>query len=226
VLPTPQLIQLKTIAAAGAGTMVLLAGPSGTGKTLAAQVLATDLNLPLVTIDLSTIAPDAENNLPPLDGLAHLAPCVLLLKQASYWFGRNPTVDITRVQSWVVQRRQQPGLTLLSSAYLQSVRPSWRQTMTGSIEFPRPDAAARTVLWQRAIPTGIKKERSLRWPAIAQQLALTGGDIEALAKTTVVLARQADPPLLTLDCLQQALALHHPSLKLRRPKSSRRRPKD
>jgi hypothetical protein len=226
VLPTPQLTQLKTVAAAGAGTMVLLAGPSGTGKTLAAQVLATDLNLPLVTVDLSTIAPDAEDNLPTLDDLAQMSPCVLLLKQASYWFGRNPTVDITRVQSWVVQRRQQPGLTLLSSAHLQSVRPSWRQAMTGSIEFPRPDAAARTVLWQRAIPTGIKKERSLRWPAIAQQLALTGGEIEALAKTAVALAQQADPPLLTLDCLQQALALHHPSLKLKRPKPSRRRPKD
>ncbi|MBE9135907.1 ATP-binding protein [Nodosilinea sp. LEGE 07088] len=225
VLPTPQLTQLQTIAAAGPGTMVLLTGPSGTGKTLAAQVLATDLNLPLVTVDLSTLTPDAEGNLPALDDLTQLPPCVLLLKQSPHWFGRNPTVDAVLVQAWVVQRRQQPGLTLLSSTYLQSVKPSWRQAMTGIVEFPRPDVAARTVLWQRAIPPGIKKERTLRWPTIAQQLALTGGEIEALAQTAVALARQAEPPLLTLDCLQQALALHHPSLKLARPKPSRRRPK-
>ena len=102
VLPDPQLTQLKTAAAAARvtnGSMVLLAGPNGTGKPPAAQVLAADLELLLVMVDLATIAPDPEGNIPELEDLANLPPCVLLLKNAHHWFGRTPTADSALVQS-------------------------------------------------------------------------------------------------------------------------------
>ncbi|PSR16443.1 hypothetical protein C8255_17750 [filamentous cyanobacterium CCP3] len=126
------------------------------------------------------------------------------------------------MQSWTIQRRRQPGLTLLASPYLQSIKPSWRQAMTGVVEFPLPDAAAREVLWKRAIPQGTKKDRNLRWSHVAEHLALSGGDIATLAQTAVALAQQNDPPTLTLDGLHQALALHHPAMKLPKPSRGRR----
>ncbi|NJL45568.1 MAG: hypothetical protein HC922_07200 [Leptolyngbyaceae cyanobacterium SM2_3_12] len=92
--------------------------------------------------------------------------------------------------------------------------------MTGIIEFSMPGPNARKTLWQQAIPDDIKVDRRVRWPQVAQQLPLTGGEIAALADTAIALAHQKTPSTLTLACLQQALALHHPRMTLSLPKTS------
>lgn len=221
VLPTPLLGQLKTVAAAtqsglSPSPMVLLAGVRGTGKTLAAQALATDLGWPLVTVDLATLTADEDSPM-GLEALTNLPPCVLLLTSAPSWFGRNPSLDAAQVQSWVIQRRHQPGLTLLSSHYLQAIRPAWRQTLAGTLDFPMPNTAARQALWQRAIPPGIDLGDDLDWGHLAKHLPLSGGDITALAHTALALSNSEPPAVLTLGVLRQALALYHPHLKVPKP---------
>lgn len=226
VLPTSLFNQLKTVLAATKfqstpSPMVLLTGAEGTGKTLAARVLAADLGWSLITINLSTLCPNDDSDLPDPTDWVTLPPCVLHLTSAPSWFGRCPSLDPALVQSWVIQRRRQPGLTLLSSPYLQSVKLSWRQAMTGVLEFPRPDRATREVLWQRAIPAAIALEPALSWAYLAQHLALTGGEINTLAQTARALLQPTDSPVLTLGVLRQALALHRPDLKLPNPKGDR-----
>ncbi|MGF1570850.1 MAG: hypothetical protein ACFCVD_22705 [Nodosilinea sp.] len=226
VLPEPTLTQLKTltqgtVADPDCSPLVLFAGAAGTGKTLAAQVLGAALALPVVRLDLAAIQPDQLDSLG--DDLAMLPPGLLLVKSAPSWFGRSPLVELALVQQWVNQRRNQPGLTILTTHYLQAVKPSWRRAMDGVIEFPYPTETARQDLWRQAIPNDLKVDRRVRWPQVAQQLTLTGGGIATLAKTAVALAQQTTPATLTPDCLHQALALHQPGMTLQLPQRKSRK---
>jgi hypothetical protein len=231
ILPELQLTQLATIATAAATAhpahpLVLFHGASGTGKTKAARVIAAQLNLPLITLSLSQLS--ASSVEPVLDEVAALPPCVLVLESAHHWLGRNPTLDATLVHQLVSQlcshhnqaaEDAQPGLVILTTHYLQAIRPSWRQQLDGIIEFPQPDEVARKALWHQTIPPELSKDRHLSWTQLARQLPLTGGEIITLAQTAVGLARQSDPPTLTAGCIQQALALHHPSQTFKMSKS-------
>ena len=223
ILPSSQLTQLFTIAGAvaishGGHPLVLFHGEAGTGKTKAAKVLAAKLNLPLVTLDLGQLTLSHGDTL--LDELDALPPCVLVLEAAHHGLGRNPVIDQTFIRQLIAQLRSSPanaeedappGLVILTSHYLQTIRPSWRQQLDATIEFPHPDEAARKALWQQAIPKDLTKDRHLSWTQLARQLPLTGGEIVTLAQTAIGLARQDDSGTLTAGCIQQALALHHPT---------------
>ena len=235
VLPNPIKTQLGTIATAAAVSsahpLVLFHGEKGTGKTKAAHVLAARLGLPLHPLNLGTVSPSQRETL--LENLAELPPCVLLLESAHHWLGRSPDLDPTLVRQFLAQARTlhseaegqpQPGLVILTTQHLQSIRPSWRMHIDSQIEFPYPDEAARKALWHQAIPKDLSKDRHISWTQLAAQLPLTGGEIFTLAQTIVALAQKAESPTLTVPILNQALALHHPtkSFKASKTKSPKR----
>jgi hypothetical protein len=241
VLPASTLSQLAVVKAAlqgsqATGSVVVFAGQAGTGKTKAAQVLAAEAQLPLVVLDLSAIA--ATDTEDVLDSITELPACVLLLKSAHLWFGRNPTIETTLIHQLVQDWRRagsttddtstddpsQPRLMVLSTHYSHTIKPSWRQQCNGIIEFPFPDEAARKQLWRQAIPKEIILDHSLRWIQLARKLPLTGGEISAVTATALSLVQQSGKNTLTLDGLEQALALSHPRLQGRLRKSNRRKP--
>jgi hypothetical protein len=231
ILPTPQLTQMATIAsiAAVAGQahpLVLFHGEAGTGKTKATKVLAAKLNLPLITLDAGHLSAAGVESL--FEALDTIPPCVFVLEAAQHWLGRKSVFDPPMVRQLISHIREthgdlpenpQPGLVILTSHYLQAIRPSWRQQLDAIVEFPHPDESARKALWQQAIPHDLSKDRHLSWTQLARQLPLTGGDIMTLAQTAVGLALQSDPPTLTAGNIQQALALHHPSQTFKMSKS-------
>ena len=236
VLPTSQLTQLLTLVSTAATPypahpLVLFHGAAGTGKTKAARVIAAKLNLPLIRLDLNQFTASRTDTL--LDELDSLPPCVLGVEAAHHWLGRNPALEESLIHQLVAQIRNsrtdstadtQPGLVILMTHYLQAIRPSWRQAVAATIEFPHPDEAARKTLWQQAMPQDLPKARHLSWTQLARQLPLTGGEIYTLAQTAKGLASQSDSPTLTDKCIQQALALHHPTKTFKRskPKASKR----
>ncbi|MFE4108032.1 AAA family ATPase [Almyronema epifaneia] len=224
VLPRPLLQSLQglvqqmqfnlSLSATGAetalGQVVLFAGAAGTGKTYAAKAIAQALQQPLTLVDLthrSATECQALLSHPALQ----TAPLVLI-RAAQQWLGRQETND-NLISRWLSQRRQVPSLTLLTTHFMQSIRPRWRYQLEGVLEFPLPNQLQRRQLWQQMLPDDIEVADEVDWAKVAR-LALTGGEIQAIAQAALAYARLAEPSRLQAKHLRQAAALRGKTLRL------------
>jgi hypothetical protein len=192
------------------GFMVLLVGAPGTGNTTAAQASASDMQVPLSSIELETLTP--EDYPDSLTASPSETSNLLLLKQGELWFGRQSQVETPWLHQWW-QWRQQFGLTLVVTTAAHKILPHWRQKFDAVLTLPRPNAKARQQLWERAFSPKIKTHQ-LDWQAISQQLPLTGGEISTLAQTIELDLQTRQRATVTLSALRAALALHHPHLEV------------
>ncbi|NER79036.1 MAG: hypothetical protein F6K42_05540 [Leptolyngbya sp. SIO1D8] len=221
VLPQTLIRQLQHLSRQGrqrqqhqeaSGLIVLLVGVSGTGKTISAATVATDLGLPLTCVDLEVLSLDSYPTI--LTDAPTEDPSLLLLKQGEHWFGRNPQVEQTWLHQWWQWRQQLHGLTLVSVHELPVVRPRWRQKFDGILTFSRPDTKARRRLWEQAFSPDIKTQ-SLDWAEMAKQLPLTGGEIGAIAQTIQLDLQARNQSTVTLRALRDAMKLHYPHIDIR-----------
>ncbi|MEL6382407.1 MAG: hypothetical protein AAFQ89_08035 [Cyanobacteria bacterium J06626_18] len=194
------------------GLVVLLIGASGTGKTTAAGAIAADLELPLTCVDLESLS--LENYPSVLTDTPTDDPSLLLVKQGQQWFGRTPQVEKSWLHQWWQWRQRHYGLTLVAAHTLTAVRASWRQRFDGILTLPRPDEKARRRLWAQSFPPD-RKTRSVDWDALAQQVSLTGGEIQVIAQTASMDLQARNQSTLTLRALRDAIQLHHPQIDVR-----------
>ncbi|WP_008311428.1 AAA family ATPase [Leptolyngbya sp. PCC 6406] len=197
-------------AAAVPGLMVLLVGPAGTGKTTAATAIATDMDQALAILDLATVAAQDDETLLE-SALVDGRP--LLVQGGDRWLGRLATADPAQLYLWWQQRQRASGLTLVAVTHLQSVRPQWRQRFDSILTFPRPDKRARQQIWSQVWSPDLNTS-GIDWSWVAQELPLTGGEIQAIACTVGLELQARDRTTLTLKVLREAVALHHPALTL------------
>jgi ATPase family associated with various cellular activities (AAA) len=182
------------------GQIALLVGASGTGKTMAAQAIATDLDTPLAVLDLALI--HASHYAQALQEIVTQAPSVLLVKSAHHWLRRSSQLADAAVSQFLAQRRI-AGITLLSVSHQAAVQLRWQRQMS-CITVPHPDRTARLVLWKQAFPPQLPLDSALDWSLLAAQPRLTGGDIAAIAHTAAIYLATSGDVALGLRHITQA----------------------
>ncbi|WOB44091.1 AAA family ATPase [Thermoleptolyngbya oregonensis NK1-22] len=202
------LASAAAVSPTASGPVAVLAGPSGVGKTLAAEAIAHTLGQPLATVDLSQVSPadfplllqDIESTRPPL----------LLVKSAQLWLRRSAAIAPSEISRLLSLRQEDGTLTLFSLPHAEAIALPWQRQLRPVLSFAMPDAAQRLQIWQQ---TELFPQSSpIDWEALAKQLAVSGGEIRAIAQTARQLQLAKDAPL--AEHLQRAIALRGHSLSL------------
>lgn len=190
--------------ARGEGLAVLLAGPSGTGKTLAAEVLAGTLALDLWRIDLSGVVSkwigETEKNLRRVFDAAEAGGAVLFFDEADALFGKRTEVKDAHDRyanveiAYLLQRMEAyRGLSILATNLRANVDQAFLRRLRYVIDLPFPDEAARRAIWQRHIPPRAPTE-GIDLDALAR-LDLPGGAIRNVALNAAAAAAASGEPI-------------------------------
>jgi SpoVK/Ycf46/Vps4 family AAA+-type ATPase len=183
----------------GKGLNVLFAGPSGTGKTMAAEVIAGALGLDLYKIDLSTVVSkyigETEKNLERIFGAARNSNAILFFDEADALFGKRSEVRDAHDRyanveiSYLLQKMEEyDGLVVLTSNLNKNMDEAFVRRMHFTIEFPYPDEEARRHIWQIAFPAEAPLLPDINFGLLAERYRLTGGNIRNIALTAAFLA--------------------------------------
>jgi SpoVK/Ycf46/Vps4 family AAA+-type ATPase len=209
----------------GLGLSALFSGPSGTGKTLAAEVVAGELNLDLYRIDLSSVVSkyigETEKNLKQVFDAAETGGVVLLFDEADALFGKRGEVKDSHDRyanievSYLLQRMESfQGLAILTTNLKSSLDKAFQRRLRFTIDFPFPDAAQREAIWSRVFPAqtptkGLQPDRLAK-------LNMTGGNIRNIALNAAFLAAEAGASVEMAHVLQ---ATRMEAVKIERPLS-------
>jgi hypothetical protein len=210
----------------GLGIAALFAGASGTGKTMAAEVLANELRLDLYRIDLSQVVSkyigETEKNLRRIFDTAEDSGAVLLFDEADALFGKRSEVRDSHDRyanievSYLLQRMEAyHGLAILTTNMKEALDQSFLRRLRFVVQFPFPDAAARAQIWRRAFPAKAPT-RGLDVDRLAH-LQITGGSIRNIALNAAFLAAGTGEPAITMSHVLHAA--HAEYAKLERPLS-------
>jgi AAA+ superfamily predicted ATPase len=197
----------------GLGISALFAGSSGTGKTMAAEVLANELRLDLYRIDLSSVVSkyigETEKNLRRVFDAAEEGGAILLFDEADALFGKRSEVKDSHDRyanievSYLLQRMEAyRGLAILTTNMKESLDPAFLRRIRFVVQFPFPDAAHRAEIWRRIFPAGTPTE-ALDLVKLSR-LNVAGGTIRNVALNGTFLAADANEPVRMTHLLRAA----------------------
>ena len=185
--------------ARGRGLSALFAGPSGTGKTMAAEVIAGELELDLYKIDLSGVVSkyigETEKNLERIFGQAQDSNAILFFDEADALFGkRSETKDAhdryANIEiSYLLQKIEEyDGVVILTSNLRQNLDEAFLRRLQFAIEFPFPDEDSRLRIWQQILPSAVPLAQDVDMGELANRFKFSGGSIRNVLLSAAFLA--------------------------------------
>jgi AAA+ superfamily predicted ATPase len=203
------------------GLTVLFAGESGTGKTMAAQVVAHDLGLELFRIDLAGVVSkfigETEKQLDRIFTAASGSNAILLFDEADALFGKRSEVQDAHDRyanvevAYLLQRIEQyDGAVILTTNLRRNIDQAFLRRLDLVIEFPFPEESDRARLWERLLPTAAPKE-GLDIGFLARRFKLSGGSIRNASLAAATLAADDDEAI-TMEAIARGIALEYDKL--------------
>ncbi len=188
----------------GKGIAALFSGASGTGKTMAAEVLAGELSLDLYRVDLSAVVNkyigETEKNLRRVFDAAEQNGAILLFDEADALFGKRSEVKDSHDRysnievSYLLQRMEEyRGLAILTTNMKNALDNAFLRRIRFIVQFPFPDVAQRAEIWRRVFPAGTPTE-ALEVNKLSR-LNVAGGNIRNIALNAAFLAADVGEPV-------------------------------
>jgi AAA+ superfamily predicted ATPase len=201
------------------GLVGMFSGPSGTGKTLAAEVVAGDLGLDLYKIELSAVLSkwigETEKNLEEIFSAAEASDVVLLFDEADALFGKRSEVTDAKDRyanvetAYLLQRLERhSGVILLTSNLHHNLDEAFTRRIHAVVAFAVPEAAQRLAIWRRSFGPGTPMQ-DVDLEGLSARHELAGGSIRNVALTAAFLAADEGTPITSayLDrCLEREYA--------------------
>jgi AAA+ superfamily predicted ATPase len=204
----------------GRGVTALFAGPSGTGKTMAAQVIALSLGLELYRVDLAGVVNkyigETEKRLKRVFDACERSNALLFFDEADALFGQRTQVKDAHDRfanieiDYLLQRMEHyEGIAILATNRKEDLDKAFIRRLRFVIDFLPPGPAERLALWRKALPEKSPEglpllDDRIDWQLLADRLNLTGADIKSAALSAAFLA-QAAGSLINMDHIMNSV---------------------
>jgi ATPase family associated with various cellular activities (AAA) len=187
----------------GKGLKALFAGPSGTGKTMTAEVIARELGLDLYKIDLSTVVSkyigETEKNLDRIFRAAQSSNAIIFFDEADALFGKRSEVKDAHDRyanievAYLLQKVEEyDGFVILATNLILNIDEAFKRRMNYTVEFPFPDEQLRERLWRTMFPPQTPLGDDLDFAFLGRQFPLSGGNIKNAALAAAFLAAASE----------------------------------
>ena len=183
----------------GNGISLLLYGPPGTGKTMAAQVVANELGIPLYRVDISQIFSkyigETEKNLSVIFDAAKGANVILFFDEADALFSKRTEINNSNDKyansetAYLLQKIEEyDGMSILATNHYTNFDPAFVRRITYSVRLDSPDEDARYLLWTSTLPEEAKLEEDIPFRFLAREFDLSGANIKAILYSAAYMA--------------------------------------
>ncbi len=183
----------------GTGLSMLFTGPPGTGKTMAAGVVANELGLEIYKVDLSKVVSkyigESEKNLCKVFNSAKKSNVILLFDEIDALFGKRTEVKDSHDKnanletSYLLQKMEEyDGITIMTTNFIENIDQAFFRRLSYVVRFAFPDASSRKEIWRKMYPKETPLSKDIDFDFLADRFEISGGSIKNAALNSAFIA--------------------------------------